>query len=709
MIKFKDFSLFYEGGNEASLKNIHLEIAEGEFILLTGLSGCGKTSLLRVINGLYPNVYEGKNEGEFSISLDGQKTSSSNLIGSVLQDSKSGFLFTELSSECIFPAQCILRDKKEIFAEFNELSHKHQSLFKNSDTLRLSAGQAQLLSILSQQMKKAKIIVMDEPSANLDLIEIVKLQGYLAKLKSEGFTIIIAEHRVHFFESLADRIIYLEHGEITDHYQEYSIRNKDVHFSKASAKRGALATLDILNLNYSYKQKAVLKDINITVNSGDVLGVVGNNGCGKSTFAKVICGLLKEKNEIIAIDGEIVSEKALRENFYYCMQDAYKQMVASSVKEEILLQNPNLTTEEVVALLQEVGLVDYIDQHPARLSGGQVQRLSILLAYISDSKVVVLDEPTSGLDYHHMLKVVALIKKMKVQNRFIFIISHDMEFLSYILDAYLFIDDQGRITFKELQDSVDFQQMMTKLLGIEKSHSSSDGVEYANRKIEEVINGKIGLSMMNPIVNISVFFALVNAIFMYPYYLSSVYLLLLLMIVLALNKNVTLMIKALISYSVIYILKGYFPISLQVIIEIFLLRGICANFAFKNITRSASLLRIIEAFHQAKLTDYLLLPLVCMLRIFPTFKYDVEICFMSLKTRKLINSKNSISIWNYMIVPLIHALIRTAENLATGIATKGMTIGAKRTVVTGVSFRFYDVLVLVLFFMIYLLLILGGV
>lgn len=689
MIRFKNFSLFYEGEQYPSLKEIDLTINDGEFVVITGLSGCGKTSLLRVINGLYPSVFEGRHTGLFEMDQD--------VVGSVLQDSKSGFLFQELNYECMFPSICMKRKKEDILFDLDLQHIEHPQLFSNKDSLKLSSGQAQLLSILSIRMKRAKVILMDEPTANLDAIEISNLISYLKELKEEGYTIVIAEHRIHYFEMLWDRVLYLENGEFVEKSDAYQTRKKEYEFCNRHCLNDGNDELEIRNITYAYGNRSILNNVSVTCKSGNVVGVVGLNGSGKSTFAKVICGLVKSKCKSISLNHVELSSKQLEDEFYYCMQDAYKQMVSASLKEELLLQDPSLSEKQIQSLLEIVDLQAYMNKQPSNLSSGQVQRLSILLAYVSKCRVVVLDEPTSGLDYKRMMDVVELIDRFKQDNRFVFVISHDMEFMSYVMDSCIYIDQDGcSISYETMNEEV-FKSLKQKL----QTKKEENVIRYEEEKGNR--------SKINPIVNIVVFFAMANAIFMYPYNQSSVYLLLVSVVVLLLNQNYKLACKEIIVYSVMFVLKQILPIAMQVVVEIFLLRGICARYAFLNIMESSNLLRVIESFGHGKKKDYILLPLVCMLRIFPTFQYDASVCYMSLKTRGLLKDKNMIHRFLYLIVPLIHALMRTAENLASSITTKGFVIGKERTMIYDSSFKMYDGILLGLFFVIYLSLILKGI
>ncbi|MDO5718997.1 MAG: ATP-binding cassette domain-containing protein [Tissierellia bacterium] len=699
MIEFKDFSFKYADEEKYAIKNINLNIKEGESVLITGLSGCGKTTLLRIINGLCPSVFPGEAKGQFRIKdYDFSQSSASKnsvFVGSVLQDSKSGFLFREPEYESKFSAQCILKKRDEIEREYQKIFSDYKNLFSNEDVLNLSTGESQILNILSIKLKKPEIILMDEPSANLDLNEIEELKKNIQSFKDENKTIIIAEHRLMYFEDIVDRIIYMEQGEIVDKI-EYKLRDTPLEYIDFKFRENVndKSHMDILNLSYKIKKKNIIENSNCSIKNNGINAVIGANGCGKSTFGKLITGILKSKDGIIAIDNEIMSHAEIIKNSYFCMQEAYKQMISSSVREEILLQRKEFSEDEILELLSEFDLKECIDRHPSRLSGGQVQRLGVLLAYISNCKIVVLDEPTSGLDYIHMIQIEKIIRRMADEGRFVFLISHDVELLANLADSYLWIEGGKIHDCVKINEQRDFLEMLSKMRG--------DKEERLVEKSDEVKSG-----FVNPIVNIIVFLAMANAIFLYPANQSSIYLLAIILIVFLLNKNFAMSIKLSIIYLVLSYIKSLAPIYFKVAIEVFLIRGIMTGFCMKNIIAKRKTIEIIEALYRAKISDYIMIPLISILRLFPTFYRDMSICYSSLKTRKLVDYRNPVLIWNRLIVPLVFSLIRSAENLASGIETKGMVINGKRTVLTDIRFRIIDFVLIISFLGAYII-ILGG-
>ena len=487
MIRFDKVSYQYQDMKDSKqLIDINLTIPQGQFILITGKSGCGKSTLVQCINGLIPYFHEGEMTG--SVCLGKYETSGLSIdeigakIGSVFQDPRSQFFTTNTVDEIAFGCQNMSLPKEEILKRVAETLHtfKIEELMDRS-LFELSSGQKQKVAIASCYCMKPKVYIMDEPSANLDPKAIKELAEMLAKLKAEGNTIILIEHRLYYVRDLMDEMIYMEEGRIVERLsrkealalsrEELKARGLRVfeldQIEKKKEKQLAEKAdyLEVTELAFAYKKKRqknrfafdknkkakkeerpLLVDVSFTARSGEVIGIIGENGAGKTTLARVLTGLVSEKRGGIYLNGKQLDEKERMKNSYFVLQDSDYQLFTESVQREMCLgheKEPDII-ERGSKILKALGLGDYMNTHPAALSRGQKQRLTIASALVSKAPILILDEPTSGLDGASMQEVISLLKEMKAQGKIVFVISHDYEFLVDGCDHILQIE-AGRI------------------------------------------------------------------------------------------------------------------------------------------------------------------------------------------------------------------------------------------------------------------------
>ena len=458
MISVKNLSFKYKNAQRKSISNINFDVKKGELVILLGSSGSGKTTITRVINGLVPEFYEGDFYGD--IFIDGENTDDlyindlSKIVGSVFQDPRSQFFATDTTAEVAFSCENSAIESTEIVKRITE-SAKLLDIEKllERNIFHLSSGEKQLIAIASVCIYNPKIIVFDEPSANLDLSACNKLGNIIARLKNDGYTILISEHRIHYLKDLCDRAYFLENGEITKTFcnddlflksnkelNELSIRSsvledieyENVEDSYSSNQNANINYFTINNLSFAYDKKNPLyENLNFSTGQGNIIGIIGKNGVGKSTLLEIICGLKKADKGQICINSQPLSAKKRVKQSYLVMQDSDCQLFTEQVIKELLLnQNHNSDyLKKADELLDFLQLSDYKKNHPATLSGGQKQRLCIAVACMKNADVICFDEPTSGLDYLNMKKMTTLFKSISKDNKLIFVISHDYEFL----------------------------------------------------------------------------------------------------------------------------------------------------------------------------------------------------------------------------------------------------------------------------------------
>ena len=455
MIELTRASFQYEN-SDRGVQDISLSVKGGECVVLTGLSGCGKTTVTRLANGLAPSYYPGAFSG--SVRIDGKDISRlstweiGRLVGSVFQDPKSQFFSSELAGEVAFPCENYglptqeIRERTDAAIEAMKLSR-----LRDRAVDVLSSGEKQRAAIASVYAMKPKVFVCDEPTANLDAAGTRQLAQTLRQLKEQGFTLLLAEHRIDWLMGIADRFLYLRDGRIAAEYTPEDLLllpEKDIlHMGLRSPHEGmslpapsvldeSPAVLKTAGLSKRIRREVIFEDISLCVPEGGVTAITGQNGAGKTTLAQILCGLARQTRGHILIDGKKARAAVRRREIYYCGNDTSTQFFTASVAEELLL-NARLTEENkdrAIHLLKEFGLYEYRAAHPSALSGGQKQRLAIACAIFSGRRILILDEPTSGLDGQNMRLVAERLRSEARNGRTILVITHDRELIESCCD-----------------------------------------------------------------------------------------------------------------------------------------------------------------------------------------------------------------------------------------------------------------------------------
>ena len=473
MITIRNLQFQYDAAPEINaLYGIDLEIRKGECIILTGESGCGKTTLTRCINGLIPNFFEGTLTGE--ILYEGvpvnklEQYELSRKIGTVFQDPRSQFFAVNTTDEVAFGCENLAFSTERINQNVDAaFSRMNIDVLRDRSLFGLSSGEKQRLAVASIYAMDTDVIVLDEPTANLDGETIQNLRELLFTLKAEGKTLIISEHRLSWLVGIADRYVYMRKGRIEkiwgaaeaaclspDVLREYGLRSiQNVLFStKKTPARSDTNALTCQNLCIYYGKQEIIHDLNFHFTWGEegrIIGIVGANGSGKTTFSKVLCGLMAPRTGEIRLNGKKMTHRELLKKTYFVMQDADYQLFTESVTHEMELaarknkqKNVRSSKEETTNILDRFGLAEYSERHPLSLSGGQKQRVTIAASIAAKSDILVLDEPTSGLDGRNMLRLKNILRELKKQGKLIFIVTHDAEFLEGLTDELLTISNK---------------------------------------------------------------------------------------------------------------------------------------------------------------------------------------------------------------------------------------------------------------------------
>lgn len=462
MIELVDVSFKYESNKELSLKNFNLVVKEGEFIVLAGHSGCGKSTVTRCLNGLIPHYHEGSFNGEIMIGGKDINTLQihdvASMVGSVFQDPRSQFFTVDTRSELVFTCENFGIPRPHIEKRLLEVS-KEMNIEKllDKNIFSLSSGEKQKVAIASVRMLGPKIMVLDEPSSNLDYSSIEKLKNTLRELKNRGYTIVISEHRLYYLMDLIDHIHILENGSIKTSFsgEEFSrLEHKKVDamglrerslfrcVQGNTLKKREDKNIVLSDISFAYSnEKQVLSGVNFTAYGGEVIAIIGENGAGKTTLARLLTGIYKEHSGYVTLKGKKTKSKERYKEVSFVMQDADYQLFAESVEEELVMGNENqeALNTKIDNALREIGLCNYKDHHPATLSGGQKQRVTIGQSMIKEASIVILDEPTSGLDKSNMKRVCKVVNNMAAEGKTVIVITHDYEFITQGCNRALYL------------------------------------------------------------------------------------------------------------------------------------------------------------------------------------------------------------------------------------------------------------------------------
>lgn len=464
----KNVSFRYANGDTGALNNLDLIVKQGECVLLCGSSGCGKTTVTRLLNGLIPHYYEGTLDGDVSVFGRSIRETAiedlAGIVGSVFQNPRSQFFCVDTTAEIAFGCENMGLPEAEIRRRMdNTVTDMNIQKLLGRNIFNLSGGEKQKIACAGAAAMLPELIVLDEPTSNLDLDAIDELREIIRKWKAQGKTIVIAEHRLGWLSGSCDRVIYMENGSISAEFTGESFFSlpaeklssmglravRTVH-DYLAGKTGLIQikpfdgreTITLDGFTYRYGKQEALHIPEFDLPKGAVIAVVGHNGAGKSTFTKCLCGLQKRFKGTVTIGEKAYHSKDMMRLSYMVMQDVNHQLFAETVLEEVLLGADESEQKTALDILGKLHIAEYKDRHPMSLSGGQKQRAAIASAMLAGKKLLVFDEPTSGLDFRSMECTAELLRSLKNDST-VLIVTHDMELIDRCCTHILHIENGG--------------------------------------------------------------------------------------------------------------------------------------------------------------------------------------------------------------------------------------------------------------------------
>ena len=461
-LAIRGVSYSYPGGRQV-LDDVDMDVTPGALTLVCGASGSGKSTVLRLLNGLIPNFHEGELSGR--VLIDDEDVSSAPIersglrTATVFQNPASQFFTTTVADELAFAPQNYRVEAGEIrrrrAGALEELGIEDLA---DRDLRTLSGGQVQKVACAQALAQRTPVILLDEPTSNLDPRAIDDVRATIGRLKAAGRTLVVAEHRIYFLRGLVDEVVIMGRGRVVhrmageDLWRIGEARRKELGLralerprlavrpaglaaiAGGPGRRPAADDVDgaggngadgllIENLQVERSGRLVLDIPRLFFPAGAVTGVVGANGIGKTTLARAVCRLQRARRGArMSLGGrELRSGRA-----FLVMQDVHRQLFTESVSQEA--SAPQLERLDLAALA---------DRHPLSLSGGQKQRLVIATAIDQDARVLILDEPTSGVDHRHLVAIAAELRDLAREGRIVIVISHDVEFLNECADRVI--------------------------------------------------------------------------------------------------------------------------------------------------------------------------------------------------------------------------------------------------------------------------------
>lgn len=442
--------------HSSELNDINLRIEDGELILITGPSGCGKTTLLRLINGLIPRFYQGNVKGY--ILLNGRSFKNNelydlaNVVGTVFQNPKSQFYNVDTTSELAFACENQGLPKSDIYQRIDTtVADLHMENLMDRNIFHLSDGEKQKIACASIEVAGLNIILLDEPSANLDYDSTLMLKKLILHWKEQGRTIVVAEHRIAYLWDIMDRLVVMQQGEIVkDIKSEQKDALNDIDLQKMGLRTRLMVSpiqinkmpsvtqddqiIALKNFNFAYHgvKKKIVNIESLAIARNQITAIVGKNGAGKTSFLNCFCGLEKSCKGIFKYEDRVLSNRARKKLCFMVMQNTGNQLFTESVLDEVLISLPKRSKNKndvAMNILRQFDLDFLAHRHPQSLSGGQKQRLAIACALATGREILALDEPTSGLDYAHMQELAQLLSKLKSMNTTIVVVTHDSELI----------------------------------------------------------------------------------------------------------------------------------------------------------------------------------------------------------------------------------------------------------------------------------------
>ncbi|MBI5352396.1 MAG: ABC transporter ATP-binding protein [Chloroflexi bacterium] len=477
----ENLSFRYRRREELAIQNINFELHPGQVMLIAGASGCGKTTLMRCINGLIPNTYNGEMTGDIRLFGKSVKEMAmveiSQTVGTLLQDPERQILGSYVLNEVAFGLESLGVPRGDIIPRVEKaLSRLGILHLRDRETFGTSGGEKQKIALAGVLAMEPKILLLDEPLASLDPASAHEALDAFRVLADEGYSVMVVEHRVEDVLAIHPEVVmYMDEGKV-EYFGgvEGLMQVVDYHRIKLPAQvvmdrahgqkqektfeatirpqvgnEAELVHFDNVRFQYHEDSREILKGIDFKINKGDVIAILGHNGSGKTTLMKHTLGLLKPTQGRVLLEGKNTRQISVAQAAHtvgYVFQSPTQMLFAPTVKEELAFGPKNLKMSEDVIekniqwAIETVHLPEELQTPPLALSFGQQKRISIASVLAMRSRILMMDEPTAGQDYWNYTAFMDSILQMPGFDAILFI-THDVDLAVVYANRILLVYD----------------------------------------------------------------------------------------------------------------------------------------------------------------------------------------------------------------------------------------------------------------------------